>query len=168
MRLLLSSLFVFMLAAPTIAAGENTKVRHKLYITNSAGDDVTVVDTATNKQIGRIIVGKSPHGIAVPEAPGLYPRLHRKRQERRIGLDRSEDRPGHQAHGYRPGAEPARRHAGRQICLRAGQRWLLGSDRCGQGGDRRGASSRAADRTTRFVRWTASTCTSLPWAPQRR
>lgn len=44
------------------------KVRHKLYVTNSAGNDVTVIDTATNKPIGRIEVGPHPHGIAVPAA----------------------------------------------------------------------------------------------------
>jgi YVTN family beta-propeller protein len=42
------------------------KVRQKLYVTNSAGNDVTVVDAATNKVIGRIEVGLHPHGIAVP------------------------------------------------------------------------------------------------------
>lgn len=68
MRSLVSALLIFQLGAATVAAGEKSKVRHKLYITNSAGDDVTVVDTATNKQIGRIVVGKSPHGIAVPDA----------------------------------------------------------------------------------------------------
>jgi YVTN family beta-propeller protein len=40
----------------------------KLYVTNSAGDDVTVVDVATNKVIGRIEVGTHPHGIAAPGA----------------------------------------------------------------------------------------------------
>jgi YVTN family beta-propeller protein len=44
------------------------KVRQKLYVTNSAGDDITVVDVATNKPIGRIEVGPHPHGIAVPAA----------------------------------------------------------------------------------------------------
>lgn len=42
------------------------KFRQKLYVTNSAGDDVTVVDVATHKVIGRIVVGPHPHGIAVP------------------------------------------------------------------------------------------------------
>jgi YVTN family beta-propeller protein len=42
------------------------KTKQKLYITNSAGDDVTIVDTATNKVIGRIEVGPHPHGIAAP------------------------------------------------------------------------------------------------------
>jgi YVTN family beta-propeller protein len=44
------------------------KVRQKLYVTNSAGDDVTVIDVASNKPIGRIEVGPHPHGIAVPAA----------------------------------------------------------------------------------------------------
>ncbi len=42
------------------------KVRQKLYVTNSAGNDVTIIDVATNKPIGRIEVGPHPHGIAVP------------------------------------------------------------------------------------------------------
>src|SRR5262245_64167131 len=64
-RVFLAALFTLALVPP-VHAGEKTKVRHKLYITNSAGDELTVVDTATNKQIGRVVVGKSPHGIAVP------------------------------------------------------------------------------------------------------
>jgi YVTN family beta-propeller protein len=44
------------------------KVRRKLYVTNSAGNDVTVIDVATHKPIGRIEVGPHPHGIAVPAA----------------------------------------------------------------------------------------------------
>jgi YVTN family beta-propeller protein len=37
-----------------------------LYVTNSTGDDVSVIDVATLKPIGRIEVGPHPHGIAVP------------------------------------------------------------------------------------------------------
>lgn len=48
------------------AADPPGKVRQKLYVTNSTGDDVTVIDVATNKPIGRIEVGPHPHGIAVP------------------------------------------------------------------------------------------------------
>jgi YVTN family beta-propeller protein len=54
------------LAAP--AAEPSEKVKQKLYVTNSTGDDVTVIDVATNKAIGRIEVGPHPHGIAVPAA----------------------------------------------------------------------------------------------------
>src|SRR5436309_8640809 len=61
-------LLALLCAAPAIAAGPNVKVRQKLYVTNSAGDDVTVIDVATNKPLGRIEVGPHPHGIAVPAA----------------------------------------------------------------------------------------------------
>lgn len=62
-------LFVALMGCPTLAAAaEQSKVRQKLYVTNSAGDDVTIIDVATNKPIGRIEVGPHPHGIAVPAA----------------------------------------------------------------------------------------------------
>lgn len=38
--------------------------RQKLYILSSMGDDVTVVETKTNRIIGSIQVGDRPHGIA--------------------------------------------------------------------------------------------------------
>src|SRR5216684_4161985 len=60
----------FLFALPlllSLLAGANAadpvKVKQKLYVTNSDGDDVTVIDTATNKAIGRIEVGLHPHGI---------------------------------------------------------------------------------------------------------
>jgi YVTN family beta-propeller protein len=63
----------FMFALPVLLslltsanAADPAKVKQKLYVTNSDGDDVTVIDTATNKAIGRIEVGVHPHGIAVP------------------------------------------------------------------------------------------------------
>jgi YVTN family beta-propeller protein len=61
-----SILLFAVLAAPAAAAEPTVKARQKLYVTNSAGDDVTVVDVATNKPIGRIVVGPHPHGIAAP------------------------------------------------------------------------------------------------------
>src|SRR6267142_964879 len=63
-RYLLSMPLAFLLLSAPLAAGE--KVRQKLYITNSAGNDITIADTLTNKVIGRIEVGAKPHGIAVP------------------------------------------------------------------------------------------------------
>lgn len=54
------------LAGAALAVEPAAQVRHKLYVTNSAGNDVTVVDAATQKPIGRIEVGPNPHGIAVP------------------------------------------------------------------------------------------------------
>jgi YVTN family beta-propeller protein len=50
------------------AAAEPAALRQKLYVTNSTGDDVTIVDVASNKPLGRIEVGPHPHGIAVPAA----------------------------------------------------------------------------------------------------
>ena len=60
LRYLLSIPFAILLLSAPILAGE--KVRQKLYITNSAGNDVTVVDTVTNKVIKTIEVGPHPHG----------------------------------------------------------------------------------------------------------
>jgi YVTN family beta-propeller protein len=54
-----------------VAAGQGQgrgKAGQKLYVANSAGNDVTVIDVATNKVIGRIDVGPNPHGLAVPAA----------------------------------------------------------------------------------------------------
>jgi YVTN family beta-propeller protein len=59
-------LALFGLPALAAAAEPSAKARQKLYVTNSAGDDVTVIDVATHKAIGRIVVGPNPHGIAVP------------------------------------------------------------------------------------------------------
>ncbi len=54
-----------------VVAADTANVRQKLYVTNSAGDDVTVIDVATNKPIGRIEVGLHPHGIAVPASQDM-------------------------------------------------------------------------------------------------
>lgn len=59
---------LFLLAC---TAQAQSKIRQKLYVTNSQGDDVTIVDTATHKPIGSIPVGPKPHGIAVPAAENL-------------------------------------------------------------------------------------------------
>jgi YVTN family beta-propeller protein len=63
-------LFIALLVAAcglsVLPAADSARVRQKLYVTNSSGDDVSVIDVATNKPIGRIEVGPHPHGIAVP------------------------------------------------------------------------------------------------------
>lgn len=61
-------LVVMSIPVLALAAEPAVKVRQKLYVTNSAGDDVTIVDVATHKPIGRIEVGPRPHGIAIPAA----------------------------------------------------------------------------------------------------
>lgn len=40
-----------------------TGPRQKLYVANSAGDDLHIIDTATNKIIKRVVVGPNPHGL---------------------------------------------------------------------------------------------------------
>jgi len=62
----LASLPVILILTVGANAADPAKAKQKLYVTNSDGDDVTVIDTATNKAIGRIEVGLHPHGIAVP------------------------------------------------------------------------------------------------------
>jgi YVTN family beta-propeller protein len=65
----LTAVLLVFASLPSLAsAADGAKVRQKLYVTNSAGDDVTIIDVATNKPIGRIEVGPHPHGIAVPAA----------------------------------------------------------------------------------------------------
>ena len=66
-RFFLSVCVAVAIVAP-IQAG---KVKQKLYITNSAGNDVTIVDVATNKVIGSIEVGPRPHGIAASASQDL-------------------------------------------------------------------------------------------------
>jgi YVTN family beta-propeller protein len=68
MRRLAAPCLVLALSVVLLGADSPAKVGQKLYVTNSAGDDVTIVDPATNKPIGRIEVGPHPHGIAVPAA----------------------------------------------------------------------------------------------------
>lgn len=65
----LACLAAVLLLTPALGtADEAVKLKQKLYVTNSAGDDVTIVDVATNKPVGRIEVGPHPHGIAIPAA----------------------------------------------------------------------------------------------------
>jgi len=55
--------------ANTIGANGTPRV----YVTNSKGDDVTIIDPATLKAIGSIKVGDNPHGIiASPDRRTLY------------------------------------------------------------------------------------------------
>ena len=67
-RLLFAAVVLGLVPLATPAADPSTTVKQKLYVTNSAGDDVTIIDVATNKPLGHIEVGPHPHGIAVPAA----------------------------------------------------------------------------------------------------
>ena len=51
------------LAALAAAPGPQQRVQ-KLYVANSAGNDIHVMDTATNLVIKRVEVGPEPHGLA--------------------------------------------------------------------------------------------------------
>jgi YVTN family beta-propeller protein len=58
-------LSVMVLAATmTGAAGSNAAM--KLYVTNSLGDDITVIDLGTLRAIGDIKVGEHVHGVCAP------------------------------------------------------------------------------------------------------
>ena len=44
-----------------------------LYVTNSGGDDITLVDVATHKAIGSIQTGPTPHGLeSSPDGSRVY------------------------------------------------------------------------------------------------
>lgn len=61
----MNSVFLLLLSAPA-AAPEPARaqaVSQKLYVANSAGNDVHVIDPATNKVVRRVEVGPQPHGL---------------------------------------------------------------------------------------------------------
>jgi YVTN family beta-propeller protein len=60
-----------LVAVGLVHAQESAQTWRKLYVINTAGDDVTVVDVATNKVLSRIEVGPHPHGIAAPVSGDL-------------------------------------------------------------------------------------------------
>lgn len=67
-RYLYACLLGLVLVWPSAAATPPARGVQKLYVTNSAGDDVTIIDIASNKVLKTIRVGPHPHGIAVPAA----------------------------------------------------------------------------------------------------
>src|ERR1044071_9040821 len=85
MRTLIACLGVLGLAlALTTAAGaDQMEAVPKLYVTNSAGDNIHVIDLGSFKVIGEIRAGEHPHGAAVsadgrrffPTVGGAHP-LH--------------------------------------------------------------------------------------------
>jgi YVTN family beta-propeller protein len=44
------------------------EARQKLYVTNSAGNDIHIIDVSTHQVLGRLEVGPEPHGIAASAA----------------------------------------------------------------------------------------------------
>jgi YVTN family beta-propeller protein len=67
MHPLLLGLAMMVLAAE---GGDSGPLR-KLYVANSAGNDIHVINTATNRVIDRIEVGPQPHGLAATAAGDL-------------------------------------------------------------------------------------------------
>jgi YVTN family beta-propeller protein len=86
-RILVGAVLLFL---PVIVLAEDsaTTAHQKLYVTNSAGDDVTVIDVATNKVLGRIEVGSHPHGIAVPASQDvIYVTIEGSKPGRLVTID---------------------------------------------------------------------------------
>lgn len=61
--------FVF-LAAARGSAGE--ELSQKVYVANSAGNDIHVIDPETNRVVKRIEVGPQPHGLATAAGDRLF------------------------------------------------------------------------------------------------
>ena len=65
--------FAAALVACSATVAPAGKPRAILYVTNSGGDDVTVVDAATRAVIGSIQTGSTPHGLeAAPDGSRIY------------------------------------------------------------------------------------------------
>lgn len=56
-----------LLVAISIAGPAEAAQRGKLYVANSAGNDIHVIDTASNRVMRRIEVGPQPHGLVATE-----------------------------------------------------------------------------------------------------
>jgi YVTN family beta-propeller protein len=83
------------LLLPAFAQSDETtaKFRQKLYVTNSTGNDVSVIDTATNKLLGRIEVGPHPHGIAVPASQDvIYVTIEGSKPGHLVTIDAHSDK----------------------------------------------------------------------------
>ena len=66
-----SLLAVFVTLSAAWAFADAPSVHQKLYVLHSLGEQVTVVDVATNEVIGEIQVGRLPHGLASPASQRL-------------------------------------------------------------------------------------------------
>ncbi len=66
-------------------------IKSKLYVTNSSGDDVTIIDTATLKVIRSLKVGHAPHGL-VASADGSRLYLTVEETQKLLIIDTADDR----------------------------------------------------------------------------
>src|SRR2546430_6035375 len=79
-KLALTAIALFVAAAASTATAADRRTT-RVYVTNSKGDEVTVIDAATMKVIGSIQVGANPHGLVLsPDRRTLY-----------ISVERSEE-----------------------------------------------------------------------------
>ncbi len=65
---MLNTIVVPLILSTLAAAPEVGLTAPKLYVANSAGNDIHVIDTATNRVIKRIEVGPEPHGLVANAA----------------------------------------------------------------------------------------------------
>lgn len=65
-RLIAAAAILGLILCTCASAAEPKAGRQKLYVTNSAGNDVTVIELPSHKVIGSIDVGPHPHGIDAP------------------------------------------------------------------------------------------------------
>ncbi len=85
-RMLLHLSLAFVLSA--CAAGPAQAQSTRLYVANSEGDDITVIDLGTIKQVDQIKLGARVHGLAA-QAEGLRKALEEKEEalsEREAGV----------------------------------------------------------------------------------
>jgi YVTN family beta-propeller protein len=67
----LAGITIGILAAPTVGAQQPSKLR--IVQTNFAGDNIHIIDAATNKVVGEIKGIEAPHGLAVaPDGSKIY------------------------------------------------------------------------------------------------
>ncbi|HJN50753.1 MAG: YncE family protein [Pseudomonadales bacterium] len=67
----LPHLFITLVLLLPTAYSAAAETHQKLYVLSSAGNDVTVIDVASNSIIGSIEVGDRPHGIAAPRSQDI-------------------------------------------------------------------------------------------------
>jgi YVTN family beta-propeller protein len=90
---IIGATILFCFPALALAEDSAAKGRQKLYVTNSAGNDVTVIDVATNKVLGQIEVGPHPHGIAVPSSEDvMYVTIEGSKPGRLVTIDAHTDK----------------------------------------------------------------------------
>ena len=107
----------------------------KLYVANSAGNDIHVIDTATNRVIKRVEVGPEPHGlVATADGDRIFITIENTRGDagELLWFDPFY-RHGDAADDDRPAPEPARVHARRVDRLHPLRRRLVVGRRHGQG-----------------------------------